>query len=359
MKTVIIVSDNTRANPYKSTLTLLVNYLIESGQTAENLKIVIATGTHPPMSESQINQFYGLGNSSIEITNHNCYADNLVNLGKLSTGNTLLLNKLVYEADFVITTGIINTHYLAGFSAGRKAILPGVCGYETIRQNHSLVQDERVKLLNLTDNPINLEMEEAFSKVKSGFNISFVMNEDKKIEAIFAGHPIQSFKVGVKYLIDHKSVNINKHFDVVITSPGGEPKDKTIYHSQKCLNNVVNLVKKEGTIVVFSACKEGIGSESMEKYLGETSDINSLLTMPPEEITVGGHRAVATAQILKKAEVIFITELEKNYIESLHFSWQKEWDECLVYLKQKHGNAFKAAVIPNGNFFVGKTADLL
>ncbi len=351
---VIIVSDNTRAFPYPKFLPILTNFLLSNGIKKNTIHFIIATGTHRPMTNEEIQIHYGkeiVKNFSFH--NHNCKAKNLVYKGDFSSGTKFYINKNVAEADFVITTGILNTHYLAGFSAGRKAILPGISDYETIRRNHSLVKDENVALAKMNKNPIHLEMMEAILLQKVDFNINFVLNQNKEIAAIFAGNIENSFLEGTNFIRKFYSVSYSKIADVVITSAGGFPKDRTFYHTQKCLNNVIDLVKDGGTIIVVSSCQEGIGSSEMERYFTEKPSIDSILDIDSQKISIGGHRAIATAKLLKKVEIILISEMNKKMVELFHFSYAENLQSAISKVSKKYGKNFTSYIIPNGSFFFG------
>lgn len=354
-KLCVIISDNSRANPYRKTLPIILKYVEAAGISPKDTTILIATGTHPAMTPTEIINHVGKDlYHRYNIVNHNCKAKDLVNLGRLSSGNTLKVNKAAVNSDFLITTGIINSHYLAGFSGGRKSILPGIAGYETIRYNHASVLGKEVKLGAINNNPVNDEMNEALKKVRVDFNISFLLNQEKMINDIFAGEITSSFESAVNNFIHKFSQKSTAKVPVILTSPGGYPKDSTLYHSQKCINNVVESVKKGGSIIVFSKLNKGIGSKEMARFLRKYNSVKELLKIPGRAISVGGHRAIASAKILQTAEIIFVTENPEINLRALHFKKYHSWNNCIQHLYKKYGQEFQCNVIPNGNFFFSK-----
>lgn len=349
---VIIISDITRAGPFSKLLPIIVELIEDSGIKTQQIEFVIATGTHRPMNINEMKWHYGeeLVNK-YKFVNHDCYAKDLVSLGKLSSGNELLVNRKVVEADFLITTGVLNTHYFAGYSGGRKAILPGVCGYETIRANHSNIIYDFAKLAKLKGNKIHEEMEEAALKVGVDFNINILINDKKAPVDCVAGDIIESFYYGTKILTKIYAVKFHKLADVVFTSPGGYPKDLNFYQSQKALNNIIDLVKQDGTIVLVACCNEGVGQKQMEEVLRKAKDLDDLFKIKQQDIQIGGHRAFATGRLLKKCEIIIISNMEDDIVTDMHFTPMKSLEEAYEYVKKKHSNDFTSYIVPNGTMF--------
>ncbi len=350
----VIVSDNTRSCPYKVILPIITDNLTRCGIDKDNITFIIATGTHPAMSKDDITEHYGEATASqYRFLCHDCYAEDLVKVGTLENGYPLKINRYVNEADFVITTGILNTHYLAGFSGGRKSILPGVSDYDSIQRNHSQVCHPDVQLANISTNPIHRQMVEAARLAGVDFNINFVLNNKKQVAEVFCGSLEESFKAGAEFIRDNYSVNYSELADVVITSAGGYPKDKTLYHTQKCLNNVECLVKPGGTIIVVSSCVDGHGSRKMLDVMSSHDSIESLLAIPQSEISIGGHRAVATARLLSMFDIDIICEMDRAELKAMHFELSESVDQTIENVKIKYGTDFKAYVVPNGTFFYG------
>ncbi len=352
---VIVVTDHTRGCPYPVILPPLIETIIDSGVKPEAIEFLIANGTHPTMTIEQKRKQYGSAVvESFPFTCNDCRADDLVYMGDLAGKNPFFMNKLAYDADFLITTGVINTHYMAGFSGGRKSILPGVSGYETIRTNHSMVLNRRVDLARLDDNPIHLQMSEAATLADVDFNLNVILDDHKRIVKIFSGDIHASFIDGARFMRDHYSVPCDGLADVIVITPGGQPKDRTLFHTQKCLNNAFPMLKAGGTVVVFSPCNEGVGSDEMVRFLRSVDNPLKLLEIPPQEITVGGHRAVATAKLMEKGDIILFTDMPQEEVEALHFKYADNWQTILDGLKAKYGNDVKIRVIPNGNQFYGE-----
>lgn len=348
-KIVIVVSDITRPGPFDKILDPLLNRI---EQINDNFKIelVIANGTHREMTENEMRYHYG--DSVVDnypLFNHDCQADDLVNLGKLKSGTELLINRKVAEADFLMTIGIIKPHYFAGYSGGRKSILPGICGYETIRANHSNIVHDYAKLAKLKGNKINYEMQEAADVVEVDFAINMILNGDKEIVHCLAGDLTQVFRHGSNLYEEQFSIKYKQKADVVFTSVGGYPKDLTFYQSQKTLNNTIDLVKENGTVVLTTGTTEGIGQSELERVLKEADNIENLFDVNQSEIQIGGHRAFASGRLLQKADILVMSEMPDKLVKKILFQPISSFDEAFEFIKEKHGENYKSYIVPDGN----------
>lgn len=350
---VIIVSDITRPGPFALMLETLLKELLSYDFPHERINCVIANGTHRKMTESEMRYHYGdWAVDNFPIENHDCRAGDLVNLGMMVSGNELLVNKKVADADFLITLGVINPHYFAGFSGGRKSILPGICGYETIRHNHSNIVHDYAKLGNIEDsNKIHLEMAEAAAIVGVDFTLQAVLNHKKELVQCFAGALDDAFLEGVNFFIEHNSVKYLQKADALIVSVGGYPKDINFYQSQKALNNTFELVKEGGTVILLTECQENIGQNEMEKQLRNAHSIDELLRMDKKNIQIGGHRAFATGRLLKEADILVVSSMDPKLIKAVHFTPINSVEDGLEFIKEKEGEEFSCYIIPNGAMF--------
>jgi len=353
---VIIVSDITRPGPFEQLLKPLVDKILATGIGMNKIRFVIANGTHRKMTEDEMRFQYGdwiVDNFPIE--NHNCRADDLVSYGKMRSGNELRINKTVANADFLITTGVLNTHYFAGFSGGRKSILPGVCGYETTRRNHSNIIYDFARLGNLDGNFIHLEMSEAAEKVGVDFCVNMLINAKKQLVDCFAGDIDKAFLSGVDAIRKLYSVKFHQYADVLLVSASGYPRDINFYQSQKALNNTIDLVKQGGTIVLVADCGEGVGQDEMERVLTSAKNLDELFSIKQEDIQIGGHRAFATGKLLKKADILVISSMKPEKVRRIHFTPMKSFDDCMNFIIKKHGKDFKSYIVPNGSMFFPTT----
>jgi nickel-dependent lactate racemase len=354
-KILIIVNDITRPTPYKIILPPLLNELDEIGVNKEDIKFIIATGIHRDNSKEELSNIFGEDIiSTYKFINHNADSPDLHYLGKLKSGNELWVNLLVSETDFIITTGVIVPHYFAGFSGGRKSILPGICGRKTIEDNHAKMTHPNARAGNLRGNPVHKEMQEAAEKVGVDFNINVVTNENHKIIEIVAGGLFESWQRGVEVCKKIFLCPIKQKAEVVIVSAGGYPKDINVYQAQKSLDNAYQAVKPGGTIILLAECTEGYGEPIFEQWIKEAESPEDIIKRIKEKFVLGGHKAYGIARVVKEVEVILISSLPPEKVRKLFFIPMRNISQAIDYVKNKYGKDFQVYILPSGNTVVPK-----
>ena len=352
-KILIIVNDITRPTPYKIISTTLLNELKEAGIKKNNIIFMVATGIHRDNYKEELSNIFGEDIiSNYKFINHNADSPNLHYLGKLKSGNELWVNSLVSETDFIITTGVIVPHYFAGFSGGRKSILPGICGRKTIEVNHAQMVHLNARAANLKNNPVHEEMQEAAEKVGVDFNINVVTDEKHNIVEIVAGELLKSWLKGVEVCKKTYLYSIKQKAEVVIVSTGGYPKDINVYQAQKALDNAYQAVKPGGTIILLAECTEGYGEPIFEQWIKEAESPEDIIKRIKEKFVLGGHKAYGIARVVKEVEVILISSLPPEKVRKLFFIPMKNISPAIDYVKNKYGENFQAYVLPSGNTVV-------
>jgi nickel-dependent lactate racemase len=344
---VILVSDITRsiAN-YAEILKFLVGEIIGAGIDETNIEFIIALGTHRRHTEEENNMLYKNLTRHFRFSQHDCRT-NLMSLGKTSTGLEVQVNKRVREAEFVIATGKIDFHYLAGYSGGRKSILPGIASYETIKGNHCKLKRGGIEIGEINHNIIAQEMDEAGRMFNVDYLFNVVETPHRQTAAIFCGHPEYAFTKGVQSLRSMRAATIREKADCVIISAGGYPQDKNFFTSHKSLNMAVRAVKQYGSIIIVGQCCEGLGNEKFLNYM-LTYNLDDLVNYPEKDIHVGGHRAFVTAKMLKNHKVYVLADVEPQMLTRMKFLPVRNVDEALTTIKKDYGEKFKAYIIPNG-----------
>ncbi len=343
---VVVVNDITRPTPYSFMLPPLLEELEEAGTPAEAVKFVVATGLHRGQTPREMEELYGkevVGR--YRFLNHDCDQD-LVSLGKLRSGNELFVNRQVAEADLVVTTGVIGPHYFAGFSGGRKSILPGVAGRQTVQNNHSLFVRTGVLTGRMEKNPIHEEMLEAARRLGVDFILNVVANTSREIVEVVAGDLEQAWLKGVRTFTEMYRVPIHAQSDVVIASAGGYPKDINLYQAQKALENAAVLVRDGGTVVLLAECPEGMGDATFEEWMRAAKNPDEIINRLKERFVMGGHKAYAFATVLRKKEVVLISGLGKKFAEEMFFTHAGSLEEALENVRKKHGDGYRAAILP-------------
>ena len=349
-KILIIVNDITRPTPYEIILPPLLDELHQIGIKKENIIFMVATGIHRSNSQEEIKEIFGKNIfSAYKFINHDCDNPRHKDLGKLKSGNKLWVDPIVSDIDFIITTGVVVPHYFAGFSGGRKSILPGICGRKTIEANHAQMVHADSRAGNLKGNPVHQEMQEAAEKVGVDFNINVVTDENHKIVEIVAGKLLTSWQQGVEICKKIYLCPIKKKAEVVIASAGGYPKDINVYQAQKALENACHTVKPGGTIILLAECAEGYGEATFEKWIEEASNPDDIINRLKRKFVLGGHKAYAIARVTKEVEVILISSLPMRKVQKLFCIPMKDITQALNYVEEKYGRDYQSYILPSGN----------
>lgn len=349
-KILIIVNDITRPTPYEIILPPLLDELQQIGIKKENIIFIIATGIHRSNSQEEIKEMFGENIfSAYKFINHDCDNPRQKDLGKLKSGNKLWVNPIVSDIDFIITTGVIVPHYFAGFSGGRKSILPGICGRKTIEANHARMVYSDSRAGNLKGNPVHEEMQEAAEKVRVDFNINVVTNERHEIIEIVAGELLKSWLKGVEVCKKTYLCSIKQKAEVIIASAGGYPEDINVYQAQKALNNACHAVKPGGTIILLAECAEGYGEPTFEKWIEEANSPDDIIERLNKKFILGGHKAYSIVKLTKEVEVILISSLPQDKVRKLFFIPMKNISQALNHVKDKYSEDFQAYILPSGN----------
>ncbi|OEU80943.1 MAG: hypothetical protein BA872_01450 [Desulfobacterales bacterium C00003060] len=309
----IIANDITRITPTKKLLPPLISCLNGMGIPDSDIGIVFATGSHRKHTEDEQRGLVGDEiYSRISCIDHD--PDNCRRVRVTSRGTPVEIFAPVLDADAVICTGSIEFHYYAGYSGGLKSLLPGVSSIASIRKNHALmIHPDAVS--GRVDSPVRMDIEEGTSHL-SKFILNAVLNSKKEIVAVVSGDPIKAHREGVSYA-DRMYLIRAETADIVITSPGGMPKDINLYQSQKSLENAKNIVKDGGAIILVAECGEGLGNDVYERWLDIPRDeLNMRLE---RQFELGGHKAVLTSRLSGRVDLYLVSDIPDDIARKAYF----------------------------------------
>lgn len=343
----ILVNDSTRKARSEVFMPVLLDELNRAGVPDSDIFAVVATGTHRLATSSDVAALIGgAAAARISVESHDCYnAASLVRLGVTSRGTPVDINRKVAGADFRILTGSVVHHWFAGFGGGKKALVPGVAGYETIRANHSLLLDPASVMGVLDGNPTAEDQLEAARLAGGDFLLNTVLDPDGEILGVFAGDMDLAHRQACA--LAHRAYagyNVTPA-DLVIASCGGWPKDIDLYQAQKSLENAALACRRGGVVILAAECPEGIGSkkylEWAERYLG----LPALEKAIRDHFEVGGHKAYAMARLADHCRVILISALPPDLVRRLGFTPAATPEEALDLAWQMLAPAAIASVI--------------
>lgn len=274
-RVVIVVSDITRPVPYKKILPAVLADLHNNGVNKEDVLFLVATGMHrPSTTEEKILMFGQEIVDNYSFVDHDATDNSQLSLLKQSSasGSDIILNKHYVEAGFRIVTGLVEPHFMAGFSGGRKAICPGLASLETIRRFHgySFLDNPNASHSIQKGNPCHEEAASVADALPPEFTINVVLNKNREIVALTSGEIHRSHKKATELVSRLSCVPVLQKADVAITSCGGFPLDSTFYQCVKGFVSCNQALSPHGQIIAFGSCSEGIGGQEystiMKKY---------------------------------------------------------------------------------------------
>jgi len=353
-KVVVIVNDITRPTPYDLLLPPLLDRFKKAGIADDQVTFVVATGIHDPHNEEQNLEVYGeeIVRRFRVVSHVSDDLDSLVSVGNLSTGSELRINRLVYEADFVVALGVVMPHYFAGYSGGRKSILPGVAWKKTVERNHSRMVELMDDLPDLDHNPVNLEMIEAARMVGLDFILNVVVNENKEVVKVVAGDVVDAWKEAVSVASGIYEVPIKGLADVAIASACGHPRDINVYQMQKALDHADKATKKGGAIIIVAECPMGYGEEVFEEWMNAARCPDDIVERIKTDFVMGGHKAFGIAKVAAGKTVYLVTSLNDEMVKKLFAVKVHSVEEAIRRIEEEKGNNLKYIVMPQGSLTV-------
>ncbi len=298
----ILVSDATRNVPTAKAAELLVNELLESGITIEKILFIVAIGVHRDATPEEMREILGenlFGKVTIE--NHTPFTtENLIFLGTTSFDTPVEVNKRAYECDLHISIGKVEPHEFAGFSGGRKSVLPGISSERTIQYNHStkMLYSSKAVPGNLEGNPIHMDMVETAKLFRIDYTVNFVLNSQNKTTAVFSGPMLESHQAAVEYLKEYCGVRFEKP-DIIITTPGA-PLNIDFYQSLKPLIALTDILDETIAVALYCECREGVNSPDMLKPFYYSNDLDEMMEYIIRNYKIQMDHALLMSKIFKK-----------------------------------------------------------
>lgn len=322
---VLICSDHTRPVPSKVIVPRMLRE-IRRGNPEARITILISTGCHRPTTREELETKFGKDIVRDErIVVHDCDKSPMVSLGTLPSGGELIVNALVADADLVCSEGFIEPHFFAGFSGGRKSILPGVASRKTVMANHcsEFIASECSRTGILKGNPIHKDMIWAARQAKLRFVCNVVIDSEKKAIYAVAGDLEKAHEKGCSFLSDLCGAK-RRIADIVITTNGGYPLDQNIYQSVKGMTAAEASVRDGGVIIMLAACNDGHGGQSFFDQLAGAADLssamNEILSRGRDRTIPDQWEAQILIRILMKASVVLVSEAPDDMVRAMHMT---------------------------------------
>ena len=351
----IIISDHTRPVPSRDILPPMLRQLREGNPNIE-VTLLVATGFHRPTTTKELEAKLGEEIAANEkILVHDAFdGDSNVEIGILPSGAPLVIDRAAVETDLLISEGFIEPHFFAGFSGGRKSVLPGVCDKTTVLGNHcgAFIASPYARTGILENNPLHTDMVAAAELAKLQFIVNVVIDDAKKTVAAFAGDFRKAHEAGVAFLRPYCQVKAVPA-DIVITSNGGAPLDQNIYQSVKGLTAAEASAKAGAVLIMCADLADGTGGEGFYQSLktceSPAAHFAQCAATPQNETIPDQWESQILARILMKHRVIFVSRPEmEQTLREMKLDYAPDLESALAMAKQDKGETASITLIPNG-----------
>lgn len=353
----VVISDITRPVPNPIILPVLLGILEEAGIPRDAITILNATGTHRPNTPEEFVTMVGPEVAGrYRIVNH--LADDLEShryLGDTPNGVPMWVDRRFLEADLRISSALIEPHFMAGYSGGRKNICPGICAMETVKVWHGprFIGHERSESGSVQGNPVHEDSLHVARTAGLDLICDVTLDEARRITGVYAGEVEAAWLRGVAAAEQGAQARVAEPVDVVVTSTAGYPLDLTFYQAVKGMVGALPILKDGGTIVIAARCAEGIGGETFTRTLLETEDLEAFIarTYDPSFFVPDQWQLHELLKAIRKAEVLFYTEgIPAETLSRCFVAPVPSMEAGIRQALEKHGPGSRVAVIPKGPY---------
>lgn len=350
----IVVSDGTRPTGASIFLPPLLDYLNSFGIPDQKIQILFSLGIHMAQTPDQQKEILGPAVvSRCRAFDHDSRsATNNSHVGTTRRGTLVSLNSTAVKSNLVILTGAIGFHYLAGFSGGRKSIVPGIASYDTCVAWHRLSLDARgqrhflARTGVLRDNPLHEESIEAARFLPHTFLVNTVLNRNREIAGFFCGDVIRAHEEGSKDYERSHVVEIESRREAVIVGCGGHPRDLNFIQAHKAIEHASEAVKEGGWMIVAAECSQGMGTQTFLSWF----DLPSLAGMEEklsERFEINGQTAHALRTKVEQFKILLMSELRPEEVVKMGMTPIGNLEEGMGILRKHLGGNHQGWVIPD------------
>ncbi|MCF7857943.1 MAG: nickel-dependent lactate racemase [Candidatus Cloacimonetes bacterium] len=348
-KILIIVNDGSRNTPTSLVIATLQEYLKN-----KDYKFIVALGTHKKPTEEEFVRIFGSFYPLLKdrIICHDAKNDVMLELGQTTRGTKVKFNSEIKNADGIIIISSVEPHYFAGYTGGRKSLLPGIAAFETIEKNHSLALKKSAQILKLEGNPIHEDMAEAVKMIKTDiFCLLSVLNSEDKIFFTTSGNIHSTLKAAAKKVKKVYSPEVKQKADIIIAIDQ-PPLDLDLYQSQKDLENCNSILNDGGIFILVSRCKQGIGNRTFYDLMATCNSPEEVFQKVEKNYKLGYHKAAKFVSFMRRNKLWLVSEIDDDVLRKIFIepfnSLQIAVDEAIKI----KGKDAKIALINNARISV-------
>ena len=357
----ILICDVTRPVPNSIILSPLIKKLLEAGIDADHITMLVATGLHRPNEGEELKELVGDDwvLNTVKIFNHFAKNDDdHIYLGTTKRGIPVKLDRRFIDADLRIVTGLVEPHFMAGYSGGRKVITPGIAHQDTITSFHSamFLEDPNAANSVVEGNPLHEEQLEILGMIGKCLAINTVIDEERRLSFVNFGDIVKSHLAAVEYAREYLEIPIKKRFKTVITSSAGYPLDTTYYQTVKGMVGAMDLLLPGGNLFIVSECSEGLGSPEFVEAQRRLITLGNEKFL--EEILAKKHASIDewdTEMLLKPMRIgnihLYTEGLSESELKLTGVNIVKSLDEA-IRKSVEDANDKSVAVIPEGPYVI-------
>ncbi|MDO9577907.1 MAG: nickel-dependent lactate racemase [Candidatus Cloacimonadales bacterium] len=313
-KLLIIVNDGTRATPTAKVIEELYPKIKDLDVT-----FIVALGSHRKPTEEEFTKIFGKFYEIYKDNTvcHDARNDPMIELGTTSRGTKVKVNKLAVEYNKILIISSVEPHYFAGYTGGRKSILPGISAYETIEQNHALALLPEAKIMQLEGNPVHEDMLEAAAMLSTEtWACLLVIDQDRRVFSAEFDKTNKAFSHTIPDANKVYKVPIKRPVDIVIgiIQP---PLDSDLYQSHKGIENARNVINTDGIFILVSACRQGIGNDNFYKLLSSCTTPDEVFTRIKQQYKLGYHKAAKLIDFVQNHQLWMVSEIPSDTLERI------------------------------------------
>lgn len=360
----VVISDITRPVPNRLILPPLLRTLEASGIPRDRITILVGTGLHRPNEGDELSEMVGPEIASrYRIVNHRARErETHAHLGQTSSGAPIWVDKTYLDADLRVATALIEPHLMAGYSGGRKAICPGICGADTISAFHGffILSHERATEGVLEGNPVHAFSLEVAQKARVDFILNVTMDESRRVTGIFAGDLKEAHRAGVASAERQALALVPEPADIVLTTSAGYPLDLTFYQAVKGLTAALPIVRDGGTLLIAARCAEGLGSREFQDLLFRTESANAFFATAasPDFFTIDQWQVQELCKVLRRARVLLYSEgIPAHARGRILVDLVPSIEEGVEQAIAEYGPEARIAVIPKGPYVLPRVGE--